>query len=35
MDNRKNYSKIGRNLLYACGLGVGVLRFMVLAVVLA
>ena len=36
MDNRKNYSNIGRNVLYACGLGVvGVLGFMVLAVVLA
>ena len=35
MDNRKNYKEIGRNILCACGLGVGVLGFMVLAVVLA
>ena len=35
MDNRKNYSNIGRNILCACGLGIGVLGFMVLAVVLA
>ena len=34
-DCRKNYNNIGRNILYACGLGVGVLGFMVLAVVLA
>ena len=34
-DCRKNYSNIGKNILYACGLGVGVLGFMVLAVVLA
>lgn len=35
MDNRKNYKEIGRNILRACGLGVCVLGFMVLAVVLA
>ena len=35
MDNRKNYNNIGRNILCACGLGVGFLGFMVLAVVLA
>ena len=35
MDNRKNYNNIGRNILYACGLGIGVLGFMVLAVVLS
>ncbi len=35
MDNRKNYKEMGRNVLCACGLGVGVLVFMVLAVVLA
>jgi hypothetical protein len=35
MDNRKNYSNIGRNVLCACGLGIGALGFMVLAVVLA
>ena len=35
MENRKNYNNIGRNILCACGLGVGVLGFMVLAVVLA
>ena len=35
IENRKNYNNIGRNVLYACGLGVGVLGFMVLAVVLA
>ena len=35
MDNRKNYNNIGRNILCACGLGVGVLGFMILAVVLA
>ena len=35
MDNRKNYKEIGRNILHACGLGVCVLGFMVLAVVLA
>ena len=35
MDNRKNYNNIGKNILYACGLGVGVLGFMVLAVMLA
>ena len=35
MDNRKNYNNIGRNILCACGLGVGVLGFMVLAVVFA
>lgn len=34
-DCRKNYNNIGKNILYACGLGVGVLGFMVLAVVLA
>ena len=34
-DCRKDYKKIGRNILCACGLGVGVLVFMVLAVVLA
>ena len=34
-DCRKNYNNIGRNILYACGLGVGVLGFMVLTVVLA
>lgn len=34
-DCRKNYNNIGRNILYACGLGVGVLGFMTLAVVLA
>lgn len=34
-DCRKNYNNIGRNVLYACGLGVGILGFMVLAVVLA
>lgn len=34
-DCRKNYNNIGRNILCACGLGVGVLGFMVLAVVLA
>ena len=34
-DCRKNYSDIGKNILLACGLGVGVLGFMVLAVVLA
>ena len=35
MENRKNYNNIGKNILCACGLGVGVLGFMVLAVVLA
>ena len=35
MDNRKNYKEIGRNILRACGLGVGVLGFMFLAVMLA
>lgn len=34
-DCRKNYSEIGKTILCACGLGVGVLGFMVLAVVLA
>ena len=34
-DCRKNYNDIGRNILYACGLGVGILGCMVLAVVLA
>ena len=34
-DCRKNYSDIGKNILLACGLGIGVLGFMVLAVVLA
>ena len=34
-DCRKNYRNIGQNILCACGLGVGVLGFMVLAVVLA
>ena len=34
-DCRKNYRNIGQNILYACGLGVSVLGFMVLAVVLA
>ena len=34
-DCRKNYNNIGRNILCACGLGVGVLVFMILAVVLA
>ena len=34
-DCRKNYNNIRRNILCACGLGVGVLGFMVLAVVLA
>ena len=34
-DCRKNYNNIRKNILYACGLGVGVLGFMILAVVLA
>ena len=34
-DCRKNYNNIGKNILCACGMGVGVLGFMVLAVVLA
>ena len=34
-DCRKNYNDIGKNILLACGLGIGVLGFMVLAVVLA
>lgn len=35
MENRKNYNNISKNILRACGLCVGVLGFMVLAVVLA
>ena len=34
-DCRKNYRNIGQNILYAWGLGVSVLGFIVLAVVLA
>lgn len=34
-DCRKNYNEIGKTILCACGLGIGVLGFMVLAVVLA
>ena len=34
-DCRKNYSVIGKNILLACGLSIGILGFMVLAVVLA
>lgn len=35
MDNRKRYSDIGKTALCACGLGIGALGFMILAVVLA
>ena len=35
IDNRKNYNNIGKNILCACGLGIGVLGFMILTVVFA
>lgn len=35
MENRKNYNNISKNILCACGLGVGVFALMLLAVVFA